>query len=123
MKSMRAKHLYEFGPFRLDAAEHQLLRDGERVPLTPKAFETLLVLVQNNGHLVAKDELMKEVWPDSFVEEANLDGYISKLRKVLGEGRAGREYIETVPKLGYRFDAGVKEVQGSADLIVEEHTR
>lgn len=89
---MQAKTYYEFGPYRLNPAEHQLSRGGERLPLAPKAFETLLVLVQNNGHLVAKDKLMKEVWPDSFVEETNLDGYISKLRKVLGEGQSDRQY-------------------------------
>lgn len=120
---MQPKHYYEFGPFRLDPAEHQLSRGGEHLPLTPKAFETLLLLVQNSGRLVEREKLMKEVWPDSFVEEANLDGYISKLRKVLGEGRSGPHYIETVPKLGYRFVAAVQDVQDGIELIVKEHTR
>lgn len=103
---------YEFGPFRLDTAEHSLLRNGQLVPLTPKVFDLLKVLVRNNGRLVEKDELLKEVWPDSFVEEGNLNRNISILRKVLGEGTAGKPYIETVPKRGYRFAASVKEIAG-----------
>ena len=73
----KTKHIYEFGPFRLDPAEHVLLRDGQLVPLTPKAFETLLVLVESSGHVVEKDELMKKVWPNTFVEEVNLAKNIS----------------------------------------------
>jgi len=76
--------LYEFGPFRLDPAKRVLLRDGEPVPLTPKAFETLLVLVQNNGQPISRDDLMQAVWPDSFVEEGNLTQNIFVLRKALG---------------------------------------
>ena len=70
--SHQIKHLYEFGPFRLDAGERLLLREGESVPLTPKAFDLLLALVEHHGHLLEKDEPMKLVWPDTFVEEANL---------------------------------------------------
>lgn len=99
---------YDFGPFQLDTAEHCLLRDGQPVPLTPKVFDLLKVLVQNNGRLVEKDELLKEIWPDSFVEEGNLNRNISILRKVLGEEASGGPYIETVPKRGYRFVARVK---------------
>jgi DNA-binding winged helix-turn-helix (wHTH) protein len=84
--SLQTKHIYEFGPFRLDAAEHLLLRDGEAVPLTPKAFDLLLALVERHGHLLEKDELLKTVWPDTFVEEANLASNISQLRKTLGDG-------------------------------------
>ncbi len=108
--SQQAKPLYEFGPFRLDAAEHLLLRDGEAVPLTPKAFDLLLALVERHGHLLEKDELLKKVWPDTFVEEANLASNISQLRKTLGDGENGQRFIETAPKRGYRFVASVKKV-------------
>ena len=80
------------------------------MPLTPKSFETLLVLVERSGHLVEKDELMKVVWADAFVEESNLTNNVYALRKLLGPGENGRSYIETVPKRGYRFTAPVKEV-------------
>src|SRR5438552_10973370 len=106
--SQQVKHFYEFGPFRLDATERLLLRDCQHVPLTPKAFEMLLVLVENGGHLIDKDELIKKVWPDTFVAEINLARNIYSLRKVLG----GEQYIETIPKRGYRFAAGVREVWG-----------
>ncbi len=104
---------YEFGPFQVDIAEHSLLRDGKPVSLTPKVFDLLKVLVQNNGRLVEKDELLKEVWPDSFVEEGNLNRNVSILRKVLGEDATGKPYIETVPKRGYRFVASVKTTNGN----------
>ena len=107
------KGLYEFGEFRLDAAERRLLKDGEPVQLTLKVFETLLVLVQRSGRLVEKDELMSEVWSDSFVEEANIARHISILRKALGDGEGNNRYIETVPKLGYRFVAPVREGAGA----------
>src|SRR6187200_3785533 len=99
---------YEFGPFRLDTSEHSLLRDGQVVPLEPKVFNLLRVLVQNDGRLLQKEELIREVWPDSFVEEGNLNRNIAILRKALGEEPTG--YIETVPKRGYRFVADVKEI-------------
>lgn len=98
---------YEFGPFRLDAAEHIVLRDGQIIPLTPKVFETLLVLVENSGHVVDKDELLHKVWSDTFVEETNLTKNISILRKILSDGDAGKSFIETIPKRGYRFVAEV----------------
>ena len=78
--SLQTKHIYEFGTFRLDGAEHLLLRDGEAVPLTPKAFDLLLALVEGHGHLLEKEELLKKVWPDTFVEEANLSSNISLIR-------------------------------------------
>src|SRR5215468_2879023 len=109
--SLQTKHIYEFGPFRLDAAEHLLLRDGEAVPLTPKAFDLLLALVERHGHLLEKEELLKKVWPDTFVEEANLASNISLLRKALGDGQNGHRYIETAPKRGYRFVADVKKLE------------
>lgn len=119
--SKRAQHLYEFGPYRLDTAEQLLLRDGKPVPLTPKAFETLLALVERNGHLVEKEELMKVVWADAFVEESNLTNNVAAIRKLLGRGKSGRNYIETVPKRGYRFTAPVKELPPET-LIVEKRT-
>ena len=101
-------HFYEFGPFRLDAAERQLLREDRVLPLTPKAFDVLLALVENSSHTVEKDDLMKRVWPDTCVEEVNLANNVSLLRKVLGDGD---RYIQTVPRRGYRFAAAVKELQ------------
>ena len=103
------KHLYEFGPFRLDPAERSLLRDGKAVPLTPKAFELLILLVENRGHLLKKDELIERVWPNTFVEEANLAQNVSALRKALDDRNGGAQYIETVPKGGYRFTATVED--------------
>src|SRR5262245_5233081 len=109
--SQQRKHLYEFGAFHLDAQEHLLLREGEVVPLAPKAIDLLVVLIENSGHVLSKEELMRRVWPDSFVEEANLSNHISQLRKVLGEEKSGAHYIETIPRRGYRFVAEVTEIQ------------
>jgi Tol biopolymer transport system component/DNA-binding winged helix-turn-helix (wHTH) protein len=119
-----AKRLYAFGPFLLDPAERLLLRDDRVVPLAPKAFATLLALVENSGHVINKDELIKQVWPDTFVEEVGLARNISVLRRVLGEGQDEPQYIETIPKLGYRFTASVKQVRDEGvDLIVERHIK
>src|SRR6266550_4166782 len=112
--------IYEFGLFQLDVAERRLLREGEPVPLAPKVFDTLLVLVENCGHLLEKDDLMTRLWPDTIVEEATLARNISDLRKALGE-IADQKYIETVPKRGYRFVAAVSRSSDDA-LIVERHT-
>jgi len=95
--------LYEFSRFRFDPENHLLEGDGKPIPLTPKAFEILRVLVQNGSRLTTKEELMRRVWPDSFVEEANLTVTISALRKQLANASDGQQYIETVPKKGYRF--------------------
>src|ERR1700730_7990219 len=103
--------LYEFGPFRMDARERRLLRDGEVVPLTPKVFDILLVLVQNSGHILSKGEVMKLIWPNTLVEEGNLARNVSTLRKALGEGPTNYRYVETVPWRGYRFVANVREVR------------
>jgi Tol biopolymer transport system component/DNA-binding winged helix-turn-helix (wHTH) protein len=103
-----SKPIYEFGPFRLDVAERLLLRNGAAIPLQPKAFDLLLVLVQNRGHLLEKDELLKTVWPDTIVEEVNLANNVSILRKILGGIADGEQFIETVPRRGYRFLADVK---------------
>jgi DNA-binding winged helix-turn-helix (wHTH) protein/tetratricopeptide (TPR) repeat protein/TolB-like protein len=105
-----AKFLYECGPFLLDPKNHVLSRNGSPLPLPPKAFETLLILVEHRGNLVEKEFLLREVWPDTFVEENNLTQYISLLRKVLGDNADQRAYIETVPRFGYRFVARVREV-------------
>lgn len=108
---LTTRRFYEFGPFRLEPAEQLLAREGQPIPITPKAFELLVFLLQNPGRLVTKDQLMQAVWPGSFVEEANLTVWISVLRKTLGEGEGGLHYIETVPKKGYRFTAPVREVE------------
>ncbi|HEY6118650.1 MAG TPA: winged helix-turn-helix domain-containing protein [Pyrinomonadaceae bacterium] len=102
--------LYEFGPYTLDGRERVLLRDGRPISLAPKALETLLVLLRNSGHLVEKEQLMSEVWPATFVEDANLTQNISILRKVLSEGTNGSTYIETVPRRGYRFTVAVRRI-------------
>jgi DNA-binding winged helix-turn-helix (wHTH) protein/TolB-like protein len=102
------KRIYEFGPFHLNPAERLLLRDGIALSLEPKIFQTLVVLVRNSGHLLTKDELLKEVWPDAFVEEGSLTRNISTLRRMLSDGSTGTTYIETVPRQGYRFLAEVK---------------
>ncbi len=107
------KQLYEFGPFRLDVAERLLTREGEPVQLPPKVFDTLLAMVEHEGHLLEKDDLIKILWPDSVVEEGSLTRNVSYLRKALGEGEAGRQFIETVPRRGYRFVAPVRTAVGS----------
>src|SRR5579859_1925433 len=99
---------YIFGPFVLDPVENLLLREGQAVPVPDKALETLLVLVQSPGHLIAKAELLHRVWPNTFVEEATLAQNISTLRKALNGSAGDAEYIETVPRHGYRFIAHVK---------------
>lgn len=125
MISNRPNHLYEFGPFVLNPAEHTLLRDGEPVPLRPKVFDTLLVLVERHSHLVEKDELLSAVWPGQIVEEGNLNKTISMLRQALGESAEGNRFIETVPKLGYRFVADVRDLNDvtAEELVVETRTR
>jgi DNA-binding winged helix-turn-helix (wHTH) protein len=112
----RREHYYEFGPFRLEPEECRLLRDGLLVPLTPKAFAMLLVLVSRSGSLVEKEFLMQELWPNAFVEEGNLPFTISVIRKALGEGARTAGYIETVPKRGYRFTAPVREVHAESQV-------
>ena len=122
--SHQVRHLYEFGPFRLDPEKPCLWRDGEPVALTPKAVETLIVLVQQNGRLVEREQLMNAIWPNTFVEDGNLNFNVSVLRKALGTDEAGEQYIQTVPRRGYRFIADVREVAEEVpSLIVEMHTR
>lgn len=110
---------YEFGPYRLELSTHRLLRNREPIPLTPKAFDTLLALIERRDRVVDKAELMRLVWPDSFVEEANLSQTIFVLRKTLGEGPDGRPFIDTVPRRGYRFGAEVREESATAAPAVE----
>ena len=115
---------YEFGPFSIDARKRLLMRDGEVVPLAPKAFDTLLVLVEHHGQVLEKDELMKMLWPDSEVEEANLSLHISALRKALGDSPTKRRYIITVPGRGYKFTADVRKADDDkSDVIVARYTK
>ena len=111
---------YEFGPYRFEPEQRVLTRDGEAVSLTPKATEILMVLLKNPGQLVAKEELMREVWPNTFVEEANLTQNIFTLRRAMAEPGTGRKYIETVSRRGYRFVASVKVCAASHRLTVSE---
>ena len=117
--SKEAKRFYEFGPFRVDPDKRLLLRDSQPVPLQPKAFETLLVLVQHSEKVVLKDDLMKSVWPDTFVEESNLAQNIFVLRKTLGDSVGEHRYIVTVPGRGYRFTEKVRSVPDQDDLVLQ----
>src|SRR5215472_4875653 len=99
---------YRFGSFRLDVRERQLVCDRRVIPLRGKVFDTLCVLVHHAGRLLHKDELMKAIWPDSVVEENNLEHNLCVLRKVLGQNDGGQKLIETVPRQGYRFVANVR---------------
>jgi DNA-binding winged helix-turn-helix (wHTH) protein/Tol biopolymer transport system component len=126
----RERQLFEFGPFRIDPSHRLLLREDRPVPLQPKAFEILLVLVENSEKVVSKDDLMKAVWPDTFVEESNLTQHIFVLRKTLGDAVEEKRYIVTVPGRGYQFAGNVRVVDdekssaGEEDtLVVERHTR
>jgi TolB-like protein/DNA-binding winged helix-turn-helix (wHTH) protein len=113
--SVQTKVVFEFGSFRLNPAERLLLRHQAQIRLPPKAFDALVVLVENRGHLIEKEELLRKVWPDTFVEESNLAQHISLLRKALQDGEdGGARYIETVPTRGYRFIAEVRELGGIA---------
>lgn len=121
MTQERPNIVYEFGPFRLELRERRLLRDGQAVPLTGKAFDTLAVLLERHGTLVPKQELMDAVWPEITVEENNLDRNISTVRKALGDTAGERQFIETVPRVGYRFVATVTEITPTAatPLVVD----
>ena len=120
--SQSAQVLYEFGPFRLDPSQELLVEGTQKVPLTPKAYQTLLVLLENRGRTLNKDELLQKVWPDAFVEEATLAQNIFTLRKQLRDDRGTALYIETVPKRGYRFVAEVREVT-TPTAPVQRHPR
>ena len=111
---LQEKAVFEFGLFRLNPAERLLQREQVPVRLPPKAFDALVLLVENAGHLLEKEELLRKVWPGTFVEESNLTQHISILRKALQDGEGGFQYIETVPRRGYRFIAEVRELSGIA---------
>jgi TolB-like protein/Tfp pilus assembly protein PilF len=113
-----ASSYFRFGPFRLDPVERQLLRDGHQLRLAPKLFETLLFLVENAGHLVEKEMLIRAIWKDTFVEEGSLAHTVSVLRKLLGPGSNGNTFIETIPRHGYRFIAPVES--GDTNLTAIE---
>lgn len=115
-----SKRFYEFGPFRIDKANHVLLRDGKVLPLKPKVFDTLIVLIEARDRVLDKDEMMSRLWPDAVVEESNLSQNIYLLRKVLGEADLGGVFIETIPKRGYRFVASIIEVD---DVIAKVQSR
>jgi len=123
-ENQRVKELYEFGPFRVDPERETLLRAGEAVRLTPKTFQILLVLVRHSREVVTKDDLMKEVWPDTFVEEANLSRNIFMLRKALGESPQDHQYILTVPGRGYRLAENVRLVpEHELSIVAANHSK
>jgi eukaryotic-like serine/threonine-protein kinase len=116
--------LYEFGPFRVDPEKETLCRSGEPVPLTPKNFQILMVLVHHSNEVVTKDDLLKTVWPDTFVGEANLSRNIFMLRKALGESAEDRQYIITIPGQGYRLAESVHLVpEGGLSIIAASHSK
>jgi DNA-binding winged helix-turn-helix (wHTH) protein/TolB-like protein/Flp pilus assembly protein TadD len=118
--SEQTSDFYEFGRFRVKSDERLLLRGEDLVPLTPKAFDILLTLLENDGRIVNKDDLMKKVWPNTFVEEGNLTQNVSLLRKALGESANGPQFIETVPRRGYRFVAAVNRGgEKGQDILIE----
>jgi adenylate cyclase len=116
------KHFYRFGEFTLDADQKVLLRQGKPLLLAPKVLEALLTLVQNSGRIIEKEELMKRLWPDTFVEESNLTYTIVQLRKTLRDNARKPRYIETIPKRGYRFIADVEEVLSDMGFVSNEPT-
>jgi DNA-binding winged helix-turn-helix (wHTH) protein/Tfp pilus assembly protein PilF len=121
--NQREKVLYEFGPFRVDVEREMVLRAGDPVPLTPKAFQVLLMLVRNGTELVSKEDLLKTIWPDTFVEEGNLSRQVFMLRKALGEGPQDHRYIVTVPGRGYRLAESARVVpQEEGTLVVASHS-
>src|SRR5262245_16328959 len=110
--SLTLRHFYKFDSFVVDVNERVLFRDGRMVPLTPKVFETLLLLVRNQGSIVTKEKMLDTLWPDVFVEESNVTFNITMLRKALGDTKRSSVYIETVPRRGYRFKTQVREIVG-----------
>jgi DNA-binding winged helix-turn-helix (wHTH) protein len=116
--SSQHSHLYEFGEFRLDTVSRRLLHGNQIVTLTGKVLDLLVVLVESNGRILGKEELIKAVWPDTYVEEGNLTQNISVLRKTLADGASIRVYIETIPRQGYRFIVPVREVGATDEEIV-----
>jgi len=123
-ENQRVKDVYEFGPFRVDPQKEILLRAGDPIPLTPKTFQILLVLVRHSKEVVTKDDLMKAVWPDTFVEEANLSRNIFMLRKALGSSPQDHRYILTVPGRGYRLAENVRLVpEHELSIVAASHSK
>src|SRR5438445_9101178 len=124
VRELYVRELYEFGPFRVDPEKETLLHAGEPVPLTPKTFQILLVLVRHSKEVVTKDDLMKAVWPNTFVEEANLSRNIFMLRKALGESPQDHRYVVTVPGRGYRFAESVRRIaEQEVSILATKHSR
>src|SRR4029453_572473 len=123
--SQQAADLYEFGPFRIDTRNRLLFRDNQPIPLKPKVVDTLLLLVENSGRVLEKDELIQRLWPDTFVEEGNLTQNIYVLRKALDSGQESDSYIETIPRRGYRFAGEVRKLtaEGAVALAPSRSSR
>src|SRR5215213_7815598 len=117
-----SQKIYGFDRFQLDASERLLFDGVKTIPLAPKVFDTLLLLVENAGRILSKERMMKEIWEDSFVEENNLAQNISYLRRILGESKDNK-FIETVPKYGYRFVAPVGLVENEMETVTFERTQ
>src|SRR5215831_7512360 len=120
------RQLLQFGPFRIDPEHRLLLRDGQPISLSSKAFDLLLVLVERNGEVVLKDDLMNHLWPDTFVEESNLGQHVFQLRKALGDRTQDHSYIVTIPGRGYRFVQQVRIIvpeDGTADIVIQSRSR
>jgi DNA-binding winged helix-turn-helix (wHTH) protein/Tol biopolymer transport system component len=116
--------IYEFDEFRLDAENLLLLRSGETVQLPIKAVQILLTLVEANGRVMKKEEILKRVWADTFIEESNLSHHVAVLRRALGEEKNSKKFIETIPRRGYRFIAPVTEIESGTDEVIKsERTR
>jgi DNA-binding winged helix-turn-helix (wHTH) protein len=122
--AQRGKPLFFFGPFMFDPTERRLEREGRAVPLTPRMFALLLALVEHAGHLMTKESLLQRIWPDTVVQEANLPVQVSRLRRLLVDGRGDVRYVETVPRFGYRFVAPVRvsAPAGTAPVPAESET-
>ena len=117
--SNRVKHIYEFGPFRLDLEQQTLLKEEKAVALPPRVFETLVLLIERRDRVTSKKEMMDVLWPDRYVEEANLSQNIFQLRKILGENHGKAKFIETVSKRGFRFVAPVNEIVEEIGPIIQ----
>jgi len=116
------RFVYEFGRFVVDPLDKTIVVDGRSIQLPAKEFETLLLLIENNGRVVTKSDMMSALWQDTFVEEGNLATYISRLRKIVNKD--GEKLIETVPKLGYRFTADLRKnfLDSNGAIVVEKRT-
>src|SRR5262249_17912453 len=117
--SLLMKHLYQFGDFTVDTDQRVLLRGGKPLQMTPKVFDTLLILLENSGRIAEKDELMNRLWPDTFVEDGNLAFNIQQIRKSLGDNARHPTYIETIPRRGYRFIAMVEEIVSGGEMSID----